>query len=65
MSTDSSVRLVIRRKNVSDTVEVTVERMSLGQVTDYLVYRTEGDKKTYLGSGTKQEAQRLYDRTKS
>lgn len=64
MTTASNTR-VIRQKTVSDTVEITVERMSLGQVTDYLVYRTEGDEKKFLGSGTKKEAQRLYDRTKS
>ena len=39
-----------------------VERMSLGQVTEYTVFRVEGEERTFLGTGTKREAQRIFDK---
>lgn len=55
---------IVRRKQVGK-VEVIVERMSLGQVTDYTVYRVEGESREYVGSGSKREAQRLFDGVKA
>lgn len=56
---------VIRSKSVGENVEVIVERMSLGQVTDYDTFRVADGEREYLGGGSKREAQRIFDRTKS
>lgn len=54
---------VIRSKAAVGGGEVVVERESLGQVTDYTVWVVKGDERKLVGSGSKREAQKLYDKT--
>lgn len=59
---------IIRQKFSEDGKGVVVVRSSFGQVTEYDVYRATKTERgiergEYLDGGTKQQAQRLFDRT--
>lgn len=55
------MKRVTRTKKVG-TYQVIVEREALGQVADYSVFRVKDDERTFLGSGSKREAQRIFDK---
>lgn len=53
--------MVTRSKDLGDGVTVVVERSALGQVAEYDAYAIKGERRAYLGGGSKREALAVFN----